>query len=90
MEGHVQENRLKTRGQVLHDVVQVKQTSYVLLLTQSAVNLLDANLAAFYLTNFEILKVPNISQAEISYIEVLAAGLFIHGLNDVEIRRRRN
>ena len=73
MEGHVQKNWLETRGQMLHDVVQVQETGYVLLLAQSAVNLLDVNLTAFYLTNFEILQVPNISLAEISYLEVLSA-----------------
>ena len=73
MEGHVQKNWLETRRQMLHDVVQVQETCYVLLLAQSAVNLLDVNLTAFYLTNFEILQVPNISLAEISYLEVLSA-----------------
>ena len=73
MEGHVQKYWLETRGQMLHDVVQVQETGHVLLLAQSAVNLLDVNLTAFYLTNFEILQVPNISLAEISYLEVLSA-----------------
>ena len=73
MEGHVQENRLKTRGKVLHDVVQVQQAGYVLLLPKPAVNLLDANFAAFYLTNFELLQGDYISLAEISKFKNLFA-----------------
>ncbi len=88
MKGHVQENRLETRGKVLHDIVEVQQTGYVLLLPQPAVNLLDANFAAFYLTNFELLKVDYILLAEIFKFENLFARLLFDGFDDIEIRRR--
>jgi hypothetical protein len=52
------------------------------------VNLLDANFAAFYLTNFELLKVDYILLAEIFKFENLFARLLFDGFDDIEIRRR--
>ena len=72
---------------MLHDVIQMEQAGYVFLLFQLAMNQLDADFAAFYLTNFEVLEVQYITLVEVFRFKNCFAGMIVPRLDDVEIRR---